>query len=80
MRRQTHSFIHNLWAPRATTTCGGFERDAALTTAEETGQIIGFGQLFLANVSLRRMCDAGLTDVCNPSSRIWCSVYNITSR
>ena len=53
MRRLTGTitdFIHKLWAPRPLITTGGFTREMALKTAE-TGQIVGFGQLFLANVS-----------------------------
>ena len=50
MRIQTVDFIHKLWAPRPLITTGGYTRESGLRTAE-TGQIIGYGAAFLANVS-----------------------------
>ncbi|PIL29744.1 hypothetical protein GSI_08183 [Ganoderma sinense ZZ0214-1] len=48
---QTH-FIHRLWAPRPVITTGGYNRESALEVAEETGQLVGYGPLFLANPDL----------------------------
>ncbi|PIL29745.1 hypothetical protein GSI_08184 [Ganoderma sinense ZZ0214-1] len=48
---QTH-FIHKLWAPRPVITTGGYQRESGLKVAEETGQLIGYGSLFLANPDL----------------------------
>ena len=43
-------FINDLWKPRALITCGGYDRESGLKVAEETGQIIGYGRAFTANV------------------------------
>ena len=32
-------------------TTGGYDRASGIKTAEETGQLIGYGQAFIANVS-----------------------------
>ncbi|KAM5541251.1 hypothetical protein V8D89_005180 [Ganoderma adspersum] len=48
---QTH-FIHKLWAPRPVITTGGYDRESGLKVAEETGQVVGYGALFLANPDL----------------------------
>ncbi|KAI0630096.1 NADH:flavin oxidoreductase/NADH oxidase [Trametes polyzona] len=45
-------FINKIWAPHRAITTGGYDRETALKTAEETGQLIGFGQAFLANPDL----------------------------
>lgn len=41
-------------------TTGGYDRESGLKLAEETGQIIGYGMLFLANVRLARSNFASL--------------------
>ena len=55
MPRLTHpqdaDFIYKLWHPRPVITTGGYDRESGLKVAEETGQIIGYGRPFLANVS-----------------------------
>ncbi|PIL29743.1 hypothetical protein GSI_08182 [Ganoderma sinense ZZ0214-1] len=48
---QAH-FIHKLWAPRPLITTGGYDRESGLKLAEETGQLIGYGVLFLASPDL----------------------------
>ncbi|KAI1789458.1 NADH:flavin oxidoreductase/NADH oxidase [Ganoderma leucocontextum] len=48
---QSH-FIHKLWAPRLVITTGGYKRESGLKVAEETGQLVGYGSLFLANPDL----------------------------
>ncbi|KAI0744799.1 NADH:flavin oxidoreductase/NADH oxidase [Earliella scabrosa] len=45
-------FMYRLWAPRTIISTGGYDRDSAIKIAEETGQIIGFGQLFISNPDL----------------------------
>ena len=46
--------MYKVWAPRTVITTGGYDRESGIKTAEETGQIIGFGQLFISNVSPNR--------------------------
>ncbi|PIL25972.1 hypothetical protein GSI_11726 [Ganoderma sinense ZZ0214-1] len=45
-------FIYKLWAPRRVITTGGYDRKSGLETAEETGQLVGYGRAFLANPDL----------------------------
>ena len=40
-----------MWAPRATITTGGYDRESGLRVADETDQLVGYGRAFLANVS-----------------------------
>ena len=47
---QQVNFIQQLWAPGAVVTTGGYDRESGLKVAEETGQLIGYGMKFLANV------------------------------
>ena len=47
---QQADFLHKIWAPRPMITTGGYTRETAMKVAEETGQLVGFGQFFLANV------------------------------
>ena len=49
--QQVH-FIHKLWGPRPLITTGGYDRESGLKVAEETGQLVGYGSKFLANVCL----------------------------
>ncbi|KAI0677543.1 NADH:flavin oxidoreductase/NADH oxidase [Trametes maxima] len=44
--------IYKLWTPRPVITTGSYDRASALKTAQETGQLIGFGRAFLANPDL----------------------------
>ena len=45
-------FLCQIWAPRPLITTGGYDRESGLKVAEETGQIIGYGRAFTANVSV----------------------------
>ncbi|EJF57496.1 NADH:flavin oxidoreductase/NADH oxidase [Dichomitus squalens LYAD-421 SS1] len=45
-------FIYKLWTPRPVVSTGGYDRETAIKIAEETGQLVGFGRLFLANPDL----------------------------
>ena len=51
MRPQLSDFVYKVWAPRTVITTGGYDRESGIKTAEETGQIIGYGRAFIANVS-----------------------------
>ncbi|KAI0742653.1 NADH:flavin oxidoreductase/NADH oxidase [Daedaleopsis nitida] len=44
--------LYKLWAPRTVITTGGFDRESGVKTAEETGQVIGYGRAFLSNPDL----------------------------
>ncbi|KAI8993862.1 NADH:flavin oxidoreductase/NADH oxidase [Trametes punicea] len=46
------NFIYELWAPRPVISTGGYDRESGIKTAEETGQLIGYGRAFLANPDL----------------------------
>ena len=37
-------------------TTGGYDRESGLKVAEETGQLVGYGSLFLANVRPAVLC------------------------
>ena len=52
---QQTDFIYKLWAPRRIISTGGYDRASGLESAEETGQLIGYGRHFLANVSGRHI-------------------------
>ena len=49
-------FISKLWAPRPCITAGGYDREKGLKVAEETGQLVGYGALFIANVIRPLFC------------------------
>ena len=49
-RSQQANFIHELWRPRLTITTGGYNRESGISVADETGQLVGYGEAFLANV------------------------------
>ena len=59
---QEEEFIHKLWAPRPLITTGGYNRETGMKVAEETGQLIGYGSLFISNVRFhgcpRFLCDS----------------------
>lgn len=47
-------FIYKLWNPRRLIVTGALDRESGIKLAEETGQLVGFGRTWLANVSV---CD-----------------------
>jgi len=49
---EENSFIREIWSPRPFITCGGFNREGALKAAEDTGDLIAFGRLFMSNPDL----------------------------
>ena len=48
---QTADFIQKIWKPLPFITTGAYTREKGLEIAETTGALIGYGVLFLANVS-----------------------------
>jgi NADPH2 dehydrogenase len=48
----SNDFVREIWSPRPLISCGGYNRSSGLTTAEEKGDLIAYGRLFLTNVSL----------------------------
>ncbi|KAH9940723.1 NADH:flavin oxidoreductase/NADH oxidase [Epithele typhae] len=51
-RVQQLSFVRDLWSPRPLVSTGGYDRTGGVKTAEETGQLIGYGRPFVANPDL----------------------------
>ena len=49
----SNDFVREIWSPRPLISCGGYDRSSGLTTAEEKGDLIAYGRLFLTNVSPR---------------------------
>ncbi|KAI0772352.1 NADH:flavin oxidoreductase/NADH oxidase [Trametes elegans] len=49
---ESNDFIRKLWLPRALITAGRYTRESAIQRAEETGELIAFGRLFIANPDL----------------------------
>ncbi|OSX65904.1 hypothetical protein POSPLADRAFT_1131483 [Postia placenta MAD-698-R-SB12] len=49
---ESNDFLRKVWAPRAYIAAGGFTRDLALQTSEQTGDLVAFGRAFLANPDL----------------------------
>ncbi|KAH9945558.1 hypothetical protein B0H21DRAFT_823022 [Amylocystis lapponica] len=50
--QDSNDFIRKIWAPRPLISAGGFTREKALTSAEETGDLIAFGRHYIANPDL----------------------------
>jgi len=57
-KEENNDFFREIWTSpeddengRRLISSGGYSRDVALKTADKKGDIIGFGRLFLANVS-----------------------------
>ncbi|KAI0772353.1 NADH:flavin oxidoreductase/NADH oxidase [Trametes elegans] len=48
----SNDFVRKLWLPRAFISAGRYNRDTAIQRAEETGELIGFGRLFISNPDL----------------------------
>lgn len=49
---QSNDFIRKIWLPRPLVTAGGYTRDTAIATCEETGELIGVGRYWISNVSV----------------------------
>lgn len=50
---QSNDFIRDLWLPRPLITAGRYYRKEAIERAEQTGELIGMGRLFMSNVRNR---------------------------
>lgn len=46
----SNDFIRELWAPRPIISAGGYDRESAITGADERGDLIAFGRWFISNV------------------------------
>ncbi|EMD36317.1 hypothetical protein CERSUDRAFT_52344, partial [Gelatoporia subvermispora B] len=51
---QSNDFIRKLWSPRLLISAGGYTRDSAIAHAENTGDLVAFGRLFISNPDLPR--------------------------
>ncbi|KAI0647402.1 FMN-linked oxidoreductase [Trametes meyenii] len=49
---ESNDFIRDIWLPRPLVSAGRYSRESALARAEKTGELIGFGRLFIANPDL----------------------------
>jgi len=45
------NFLREIWSPLPFISAGGYTREAAVATAEKTGDLIAFGRVFISNVS-----------------------------
>ncbi|KAF4588533.1 hypothetical protein EYR40_010085 [Pleurotus pulmonarius] len=58
---EENDFLRKLWAPRPFISAGGYTRELALKVAEEKGDIIASGKLFLSNPDLVQRWRKNLT-------------------
>ncbi|CDO77491.1 hypothetical protein BN946_scf184902.g25 [Trametes cinnabarina] len=49
---ESNDFIRKIWLPRTLISAGGYTRESAIKCAEETGELIAFGKVFIANPDL----------------------------
>ncbi|KAG7453217.1 NADH:flavin oxidoreductase/NADH oxidase [Guyanagaster necrorhizus] len=49
---EENDFIRRVWSPKALISAGGYSRESAIDTAENKGDLIGFGRHFIANPDL----------------------------
>ncbi|KAH9945535.1 hypothetical protein B0H21DRAFT_433075 [Amylocystis lapponica] len=49
---ESNDFLRALWAPRPFISAGGYNRARALADAEEKGDLVAFGRLFISNPDL----------------------------
>ena len=60
--KESNDFIRKIWAPRPLISCTENTRETALEVAEKKGDIIGFGRLFISNVSLQVLVPPATTE------------------
>ncbi len=48
--QEENDFIRNVWSPKLLISAGGYDRQSAIDTAENKGDLIAFGRHFIANV------------------------------
>ncbi|KAI0373005.1 FMN-linked oxidoreductase [Pilatotrama ljubarskyi] len=51
-KQESNDFIRDIWLPRPLISAGRYDRESAIKRAEETGELIAFGRLFIANPDL----------------------------
>ncbi|KAI0780588.1 NADH:flavin oxidoreductase/NADH oxidase [Trametes elegans] len=49
---ESNDFARALWLPRPLASAGRYTRESAITRAEETGELVAFGRLFISNPDL----------------------------
>ncbi|KAG7453220.1 NADH:flavin oxidoreductase/NADH oxidase [Guyanagaster necrorhizus] len=49
---EENDFIRRVWSPKSLISAGGYNRESAIDTAENKGDLIGFGRHFIANPDL----------------------------
>ncbi|KAK0431538.1 hypothetical protein EV421DRAFT_1893348 [Armillaria borealis] len=50
--QEENDFIRNVWSPKLLISAGGYDRQSAIDTAENKGDLIAFGRHFIANPDL----------------------------
>ncbi|KAF8057173.1 hypothetical protein FPV67DRAFT_1456400 [Lyophyllum atratum] len=50
--RESNDFIRKIWKPLPLIVAGGYTRDTALETAEENGDLVAFGRMYISNPDL----------------------------
>ncbi|CDO73612.1 hypothetical protein BN946_scf185014.g82 [Trametes cinnabarina] len=51
-REDSNDFIRNIWLPRPLISAGRYTRETAIQRAEQSGELIAFGRLFISNPDL----------------------------
>ncbi|KAJ6631947.1 hypothetical protein B0H10DRAFT_2159550 [Mycena sp. CBHHK59/15] len=51
-QHHSNDFIREIWGTRPLISAGGYSRESAMARADETGEMIAFGSVFLANPDL----------------------------
>jgi NADPH2 dehydrogenase len=54
----SNDFIREIWGSKTLISAGGYERDSAIKTAEEKGDIIAFSRHYIANVCCFICCSS----------------------
>lgn len=55
-RHAANDFLRDIWAPNAYITAGGYNREDAISQADNReNELVAFGRVFIANVSLPPM-------------------------
>jgi len=49
---ESNDFLREIWKPRPFMSAGGYNKEQAIEAAESTGDLIGFGRLFISNVRI----------------------------
>jgi len=49
---ESNEFLREIWAPNVFMSNSGYDRQKGMDIADRTGELVGYGKLFLANVGL----------------------------